>query len=206
MLQPEIQISRDILCLPVTLLKALLRKTAPGRYWVQLCPQAKVCGEFHCGKELGLLRFMDPSCAKCKALEGGFWIFKTPVIAGVGIELEMQTCSWWFIAVIPLSSEMISGPASGLWNFPVWHWGLFLTNLTLTWSLLLSPLVQRPTCRRCILTFPFCYDLFYSQQSERINPHSSQKNKMYLLAHFLINSDGTFLIRMCQQSCNGILT
>lgn len=92
MLQPEIPISRDIFCLPVTLLKALLRKTATRQVLSPSVPPGpRFYREFHCGKELALLGSMDPSCAKCKALEGGFGIFKSAVIAGVGIELERQT-------------------------------------------------------------------------------------------------------------------
>lgn len=74
MLQPEIQISRDILCVPVTLLKALLRKTATRQVLNPSVPhRQRFSREFHWENEPGVAqvhRFI--SCAKSKALEGGF--------------------------------------------------------------------------------------------------------------------------------------
>lgn len=61
-LQPEIQISRDILCLPVTLLKALLRQTATRRVLSPTVPQSQgFIGNFPVKLSLVLLRFMDSS-------------------------------------------------------------------------------------------------------------------------------------------------
>lgn len=180
-------------------------------------------GEFHDENELAFAQVHGSiSCAKCKALGSGFWFFKSPSIARLGLELEVQTSSdgRWFTAELHLSSEMIldhemSFPWLCFWalGFPSVTLGpIFdkyetdLVTFALFWGrfLVLPHLVQIPTCKRCLLAFPFCHYLFTAEW--KINPYSSQKNKMYLLSRFLINSGDTFLIRMCQQCWNGVLT
>lgn len=96
MLQPEIQISRDILCLPVTLLKALLRKTATRQVLSPTVPhRQRFCRELHRENELGLLSSMDSSLmqsVKLWKVEADFF-FKSSIFARVGIELEIDPSS-----------------------------------------------------------------------------------------------------------------
>lgn len=57
-------------------------------------PEPRFFREFPCEIEFGFAQVHGfLSCAKCKALEGGVWILRSPVIARVGIELEIQRSS-----------------------------------------------------------------------------------------------------------------
>lgn len=109
MLQPEIQISRDILCLPVTLLKALLRKTATRQVLSPtVAHRQRFCRELHHEKELGLLSSMDSSLmqsVKLWKVEADFF-FKSSIFARVGIELEIDPSSWWSVVYCSNSPEL----------------------------------------------------------------------------------------------------
>lgn len=109
MLQPEIRISRDILCLPVTLLKALLRKTATRQVLSPtVAHRQRFCREFHHENELGLLSFMDSSLMQSvKLWKGETDFLKVLWLPGIGLEIESS--SWWSVVYCSNSSELWDG-------------------------------------------------------------------------------------------------